>query len=138
MQYQQFIKRVQDYVNIGDREEATRATSAALQTIAERLAGNEASELFAQLPKDLIAALPPDADQAYEKFGVDEFLRRVAERAGVDDASAQRYAQAVMKVLHEAVSPGEMRDVRVQFPPEFAVLFAMDEVHARAVGDGSA
>jgi len=42
----------------------------------------------------------------------------------VDYPDAVFHARAVIAVLRQAVSPGEMLDVRAQLPPEFGPLFA--------------
>ena len=50
MKHDEFIKHVQTVAQLNSREEA-RATQATLSTIKERIVGNEASQLAAQLPK---------------------------------------------------------------------------------------
>jgi uncharacterized protein (DUF2267 family) len=57
-----------------------------------------------------------------ERFGLDEFLRRVAEREGVDRRAAADHARAVFVALGAAVAPGELLDVARQLPAEFDVL----------------
>lgn len=60
-----------------------------------------------------------------ESFALDEFFRRVAERegAGVDLPQAVFHARVVMEVVQEAVSPGQIDDVRAQLPAEYDPLF---------------
>ena len=58
-----------------------------------------------------------------ERFDLDEFFRRVSEREGVDLPVSVHHARAVISVLQEAVSRGEMQDVRAQLPEDFAPLF---------------
>jgi uncharacterized protein (DUF2267 family) len=55
---------------------------------------SEARDLVEQLPPELGPWLLTDADGAAEGFDVDEFLRRVASRAGVDMAAAELRARA--------------------------------------------
>ena len=54
---------------------------------------------------------------------MEEFYRRVAEREGVDIETARIDAEAVMRVLREAVTFGELDDVMAQLPAEFNSLF---------------
>jgi uncharacterized protein (DUF2267 family) len=122
MQYAEFIKHVQQQGNFASHDEALLAAQISLQVLAERLAGNEANNLFAQLPRELVGAIHHRKMLQTENYDLDEFLRRVSERAGVDQATASQYARAVMAVLITAVSPGEMRDVFTQLPKEFASL----------------
>jgi uncharacterized protein (DUF2267 family) len=65
--------------------------------------------------------LPVEPEEA-ERFGLDEFLRRVADRAGVDPSRAGAPARAVFTALGAAIAPGELRDVVRQLPAEFDAL----------------
>jgi uncharacterized protein (TIGR00106 family) len=106
------------------------AICATLETLGERLFGEEARHLAAQLPPGLDAYLR--LAKAKDTFDLDDFYRRVAARegAGVDLPQAVYHARAVVSVLQEAVSPGEMRDVREQLPAEYAALFAWQDAAA--------
>ena len=57
---------------------------------------------------------------------LDEFFELVSEREGVDLADATLHARVVIGVLTEAVSQGEIKDVRVQLPAAFAQLFNVE------------
>ena len=57
-----------------------------------------------------------------ERFGADEFVRRVGEREGVDDDEAAAHARAVLRTLDEAVA-GDLDYVRAQLSPDYAPLF---------------
>ena len=50
---------------------------------------------------------------------LDEFYSRVSAREGEDLPTSIFYARAVIRVLSEAVSPGEINDVFAQLPPEY-------------------
>ena len=56
-------------------------------------------------------------------FSLNDFLQRVGEDEGVEIGAAEAHARAVVDVLKEAVSGGEMHDVRWRFPSEFDPLF---------------
>src|SRR4051794_311540 len=60
------------------REQAERAIEATLRTLAERITGGEAEDIAAFLPKEVRTYLFPTREEA-ERFGLDEFYRRVAE-----------------------------------------------------------
>ena len=88
----------------------------------ERLAGNEPNNLAAQLPDEL--ATPLRGEGGRDNFSLDEFYRRVGEKeGGVGQDKAIRHARAVALVLQEAVTTGEMDDIRDQLKPEYAELF---------------
>lgn len=124
MNYDQFIKAVKDSGQFSDRNAAIKATKAVLETMRERLLGDEASNLAAQLPAELGDCLRGREGQMGDNFKIEEFYTRVANRAGVDIESAAPYARTVMSVLSQAVSPGEFADVRVNFAKDYDELFA--------------
>lgn len=124
MQYSEFVRHVQQQAKLAGREQAENAVQAVIETLAERLSHGEPANLAAQLPEPIKGYLlaPGVSDQA-QKYTVDEFIARVAEHTGVDANKAEMVIRAVFEALDLAVSPGEMHDVRVRFPPEYTRLF---------------
>ena len=121
MQHDEFVGHVQNRARLASRGEALRAIRATLETLGERLAGGEAEDLAAQLPPeigDYLREVESDGS-----FSLDTFFDRVAEREGTDLPVAVHHARAVVAVLQEAVSAGEMEDVRAQLPEEYNPLF---------------
>lgn len=53
MKYDEFIKHVQSFSQVDSLDEVKRAVRATLQTLAERIPGNEASKLAEQLPEEM-------------------------------------------------------------------------------------
>jgi putative drug exporter of the RND superfamily len=101
--------------------QAQRATDAALVTLSERITPRETQVLATGLPRDLRGSvLAPSGGT--ERFGADEFVRRVGEREGVEDDEAAAHAQAVLATLAESV-PGDLDYVRAQLSPDYARLF---------------
>ena len=126
MRYDEFLGHVQHRARLGSRGEAERATRATLETLAERLVGGEAHDLASQLPAELAHSLQlPDAGIG-AKLTLDEFFELVSEREGVELEEATLHARVVIGVLTEAVSMGEIKDVRVQLPAAFAQLFNVE------------
>lgn len=123
MKHDEFIGQVQHRARLGSRGEAERATRATLETLAERLAGGEAKNLASQLPQEIGEHLRREWSGIGERFSLDEFFRRVSLREGVDLPDSIFHARAVIEVVSEAVSKGEMDDVRAQLPAEFDRLF---------------
>lgn len=124
MQYGEFINRVAEYGGPADREHAERATTATLELLGRRLAGQEPSNLAAQLPSELKDPLTRHVGAA-ETFDVDEFLRRLAdsEGKGCDPEQAREHARVVLSTLSSFVSRGEVQDLRSQLPAGYAPLF---------------
>jgi uncharacterized protein (DUF2267 family) len=100
-------------------EDLIRAT---LRTLSERLTRGEADDLAAQLPKGIKGWLSGSSEPFAERFGLDEFVRRVAKRANMPPDEAKVGTEAVFTTLQEAVSGGEFKDVMSQLPDEFREL----------------
>jgi uncharacterized protein (DUF2267 family) len=119
--YEQFLTMVEQQTEL-DREAAERATRAVLETLAERLSPGEARDLRDQLPAELKPSMYDE--NPIDPFDVDEFLRRVASREGVDIATAEKHARAVLYVLGRAISSDEIADMAADLPQDFAPLVA--------------
>ena len=122
MKYEQFIKHVQEEAQIESPEAAQRATQATLETIKERIVGNEASQLAAQLPKEIGQYLHGREGEDGGYFKVDEFYQRVSQKEGEELSVAANHAKAVFTVLQQAVTPGEFADVRANFSADYDEL----------------
>jgi uncharacterized protein (DUF2267 family) len=133
MRYASFISTVEQVAGI-PREQAERAVEAVLRTLAERISGGEAADLALYLPKELRPLMASTPEPA-EPFGLEEFLRRVAEREGVDERAAEEHARAVFVALGVAAAPGELRDMAAQLPHDFERLLAAATLGRRRVTD---
>jgi uncharacterized protein (DUF2267 family) len=124
MNYDTFIKQVQTFAQLDSRETAEKACQATLETLRDRILGDEASHLAAQLPGDLARYLEGREGQMGDHFKLEEFYDRMSQKAGVDRSTAAIYAKAVFSVLNMAVSPGEFEDVIVNLSEDYEELFA--------------
>ena len=104
-----------------DRATAERVTWATMVMLAERMHHDELVPLGARLPHELQAALRAGSPTC-QPFGADEFVRRVAERVGVEPQAAWTQVRGVLGTLEREVA--EMEAVRQRLPPEFAALMA--------------
>lgn len=121
MQYHEIVGKVQHQAHLASEGEAVRALQATLKTLGERLYGEEGEHLAAQLPNELGTFLTQD--NGNQTYTLDEFLARVAEREGVDLPEAVHHARVVISVISEAVTTGEIEDVRAQLPETYQPLF---------------
>ncbi|WP_433428733.1 DUF2267 domain-containing protein [Nonomuraea sp. CA-141351] len=121
MDYEQFFKIVERQIG-GGRQAVERAVQATLRTLAERLSKGQSRDLQTELPPELMPWLYTDTDA--DAFDVDEFLRRVAEREGVDLDTADRHARAVFWAIGQAASPDEIADMAAELPDDFEPLVA--------------
>lgn len=124
MKYDQFIKHVQTQAQLNSREEAQRVTSAVLEAIKERIVGDEAKDLAAQLPKELGEFLRGREGENGQHFGLEEFIKLVSEKESVEANIAKTHIKAVFAVLQNAVSPGEYKDFHANFSPDYEELFS--------------
>jgi len=121
MHYDEFIGRVQNRARLGTSGEAVRATRATLEVLGQRLFGGEAKDLAAQLPREIAHYLT--SDRGSESFGLQDFFRRVSEREQVELPDAIHHARAVISVVRDSVTEGELQDVLAQLPEEYNALF---------------
>jgi uncharacterized protein (DUF2267 family) len=125
MNYKEFVGQVHARAKMASLDEAVKAIRATLHTLAERISDGEAEHLAAQLPEEIGAYLKM-ADGT-ESFDLDTFFTRVAAREPIDLPDAAYHVRVVMEVLEEAVTPGEMADVRAQLPATYAPIFEGSE-----------
>jgi uncharacterized protein (DUF2267 family) len=123
MRFEEFLGKVQERAALDSTDSAMRATRATLNTLAERLYGNEPTDLASQLPGEIGIHLNAESAGSGERFDTREFVRRVSQRARVDERDAAVQARAVLQVLSLSVSAGEMRDVKQQLPESFMHFF---------------
>ena len=121
MQYEEFVGEVQNRARLGSEGEAVRAIRATLATLAERLPKDEAEHLAAQLPPGIGSYL--QETNGSERFTLNHFFERVATREPADLADAVHHARAVISVLNEAVTAGQIEQVRNTLSDEFNPLF---------------
>jgi uncharacterized protein (DUF2267 family) len=119
MDYEQFITVVAQGAGVGSAA-AERATRATLATLAERLSAGEARDIALELPPQLAPWIGTVGGPA--PFDVEEFLRRVAERADVDVPAAERQARAVFTALGQTLSADELHDMASELPKDFTPL----------------
>ncbi|HEY0400884.1 MAG TPA: DUF2267 domain-containing protein [Blastococcus sp.] len=120
MDYQTFIDTEAQRAGL-PKDQAETVAHATLKTLADRITGGEAGDLAAQLPNPLKGDLQKEQENA-EAFDVGEFVRRVSERAHVDQATARNGAMATLITVREAVTPGEFDDITSQLPQDYREL----------------
>lgn len=117
MNYDTFLDMVAQRARIGPAE-AAPLIQATLRTLADRLTAGEAYDLAAQLPAPLQVPLRPQTEAA-QLFDAREFVRRTAQRTGIDEAAARNGVRAVFTTLREAITGGEFDDVMTQLPRRY-------------------
>ncbi|MBD3335937.1 MAG: DUF2267 domain-containing protein [Candidatus Eisenbacteria bacterium] len=128
MRYEEFLTRVQKRAELDDQDQSDRVTKAVLGTLGECLYRTERENLAAQLPDELKPAVfslkePETMNTPVQGFSLEEFNNRVSARADIGYPLATKGTRGVFAVLREAVSPGQMEDVRRQLTEDYEVLF---------------
>jgi uncharacterized protein (DUF2267 family) len=121
MNYDKFLGKVQNQARLPTTADAVKATRATLEVLGQRLHGGEADDLASQLPSEI--GLYLKQAEPSEAFDLDEFFKRVSQREDIDLPDAIFHSRAVISVLTEAVTPGEIEDVRAQLTQEYDPLF---------------
>ena len=121
MKGEQFIAEVKNLAEIDNDEQARKAIGATLETLRERLAGNEPADLAAQLPPEIAPFV--EGAGGRESFSAQEFYDRVAKKEGIVGEEAIRHARAVATVVQTAVTGGALEDVRSQLGNDYRELF---------------
>ena len=130
MKEEEFEKEVSRRAGL-PRDRARVLIRATLDTLAYRLTAGEAHDVASQLPAPMKEWLIPGVPEA-ERFGVDEFIRRVSDRARVPPEEARRAVKPIGRPgkyaeLNPVANPtgeiGQLRDealpvVRVIVPPD--------------------
>jgi uncharacterized protein (DUF2267 family) len=121
MEYVDFIVNVQSATGISDRDDAVRLSRAVLKTFNERTSRTEKDELSSQLPCELKDML--NEKVRVHRYNLEQFYNQVAHRAGISYPESIGKTNAVMMVLQEAVSPGELSHILRELPKEYLSLF---------------
>jgi uncharacterized protein (DUF2267 family) len=122
--HDEFIGQVQARGRLPSRvdvERATRVARVVLETLGGRLAGGEPSDLAAQLPEEIGRHLK--GKEEVEKLSLDDFFPEVSSGIGADLPDAIHQARQWSRCLTEAVTSGEIDEVRQQLPEAYAPLF---------------
>lgn len=113
MNYRTMIKMVQDYSESSD-EESTDALQFMVESLAVHLNEGERKDFASQLPtelQDIALTVLPTADNIR-----DDILEQYMELEDVDENSALKQIKAAWQTLKEAISPGEIEDIKSQLP----------------------
>jgi uncharacterized protein (DUF2267 family) len=121
MQHDELIGQVRQRARLASRNNAERAVRAALQTLGECIPGELADNLAEQLPPEIGEYLYRGMPNG-ERFDRQEFVARVAARAGTRQQHAACLARTVFEVIDEAVQAEVMLKVAGSLPDDIAEL----------------
>jgi uncharacterized protein (DUF2267 family) len=84
-----------------------------------RISAGGARDLARQLPDPLAEAVRSHS-KGPGRLDLNELIRRVSKRTGLNEAETAEGVRAVLLTLREAVDPKEFNDFMSQLPAEFA------------------
>lgn len=119
MQYRQIVKKVQDYSGFSDSE-AERALRIIVEKIASRLTKGERKGFASQLPTELEGLALTEQDTQH--FSADQMLDELCELENINKGRAKKQVFAVWRALKDAISPGEIKDIKAQLPEDMAAI----------------
>ncbi|MBW4617560.1 MAG: DUF2267 domain-containing protein [Desmonostoc vinosum HA7617-LM4] len=128
MEYEEFITHVQSLAQSNSREEAKRATRATLETIKERIAGDEAQELAAKLPQELGEYLRGREGDSGKSFNLQEFIARASSKENVEPTIAAIHVRAVFAVLQNAINPEVFATFHAHLSHDYEELFVTSQI----------
>ncbi|HEV7727089.1 MAG TPA: DUF2267 domain-containing protein, partial [Modestobacter sp.] len=110
MKYDTFIDHVAERAGVS-REQAESLTQATVQVLADRISGGQDVDLASRLPEELARLVRKAPQKLPEKYGFDEFVEKVRERApDVPPDAVLPGIRAVMLTLRDAAGGKEFRD----------------------------
>jgi uncharacterized protein (DUF2267 family) len=127
MNYDSFVAIVTQRAGI-DHEQAGSISCFALGLLAQRISEGQAEDMARRLPEQLQPCMQHEGPR--ETYHADEFLRRIREQLGADDAVAQKVARAVMAALWTAAGPKEFNDMQSELPGDFLPLLETAQAQA--------
>lgn len=113
MKYREMVKRVQQYSGFSDAE-SEEALQLMVESLAVHLTEGERKDFASQLPtklKDIALSV-----WATEENSRQDILRQFMEIQEIDEGHAKKQMFASWKALKDAISPGEIDDIRAQLP----------------------
>jgi uncharacterized protein (DUF2267 family) len=128
MQYDELVRRTQQYAGFDSPDDAEQLINVFLATLGEPLPREASMSIRAQLPKELKEVVfetqPPEtATRANDPIRLEEFYNRIKGRLDVPYNEGVRLSRVMARVLKEAVSDGEYRDMVGALPDDFRGLF---------------
>lgn len=123
MEYNEFITHVESLAQSNSLEEAERATRATLETIKERISGDEAQELSTQLPQELAEYLKGREGEPDQNFNLQDFIVRASQKENLEPTTTAIHVRAVFAVLQNAVTPEEFAKLHRHFSHDYEEMF---------------
>lgn len=119
MKYQEMIKKVQQYSGFSNSE-SKDALDCTVETLAVHLTEGERKDFASQLPHEL-------QDRALSVFATrstakEDILEQFARLQNITIDHAKKQLLSSWRVIKDAISDGEIQDIRAQLPKSTKIL----------------
>ena len=119
MKYRELIKEVQDYSGFSDQE-SEDALQLMTELVSTHLTEGERQDFASQLPTELQdIALSVRVTKHNSEQNV---IEQVMELQDIDEPHAKKQVKAVWRALKDAISPGEINDIKSQLPNDLVQM----------------
>ena len=105
------------------KEEVADLTRATLEALAGQISGGELQKLASALPDWLVPHLPQHNGQSHPKQ-LNEFVRELSRRTGLNEEETRRGVKEVLTVLRESIDPTHLDHALSQLPTDYRQLAA--------------
>lgn len=113
MTFREMVKKMQHYSGFSDRE-SKEALQLMVESLAVHLTEGERKDFASQLPRELQAialSVWPTKETARQ-----DMLQQFMNIQGIDEPRAKKQILCAWKTLKDAITPGEISDIRAQLP----------------------
>lgn len=125
MLYIQYIRFVEERAGLRTESEAEKAISSVFEVLDKLLPIERAYELAQTLPLEIREYIGKKVWRV--RFDLHSFVAGIADREGVDPATAGNHARAVLSVLAEYLPSVELLDALDEMPKEIRRLFIWEK-----------
>lgn len=122
--HRRLVRQLRVDADLDDDEQAEAALGLVLEALVRRLTPGEADDLIAQLPSLLQPSLYPLATGPDRLVTRESIEHDLARRLDLGPTRATDLLAAVGALIDQAVSPGQMEDVRGQLPASLREIFS--------------
>lgn len=127
---QTFMAFIRDLCEQGgfSAEQAVRSAAVVLTRLEQRLTGEEARDLNAQLPMKLVEILAeakrPNEGKPVQKFKRDDFIEAISGDLEQSREEAESTIRSVFATVRMHITEGEAKDVASQLPKDLQPLWS--------------
>lgn len=121
--YRALLRRVMQATGLDSVEAAEAALDVLLSGVIERITPEEAADLVAELPSNLRERLSGVARGPNRTVTRQSIERVLSVRLGVGEARAAELVMDLGRAVDQAVSHGELLDVKAQLPADLRAIF---------------